>query len=83
MFRCGALNPVTPFGALSLFFLGEDGVSLSEFVTGSQVVGEGCSRVVGVVFVGMTYASQFSVFPEPAGSWNQVSIGTLFGGGSI
>jgi len=23
------------------------------------------------------------VFPEPAGSWNQVSIGTLFGGGSI
>jgi len=53
MFRCGALNPVT-FGALSLFFLGEDGVSLSEFVTGSQVVGEGCSRVFGVVFVGMT-----------------------------
>jgi len=53
-------------------------------VMGSQgVVGEGGRRVFGVVFVGMTYASQFNALPEPEGSWNQVSMGTSFGGGSI
>jgi len=78
MFRCGALNP---FGDLSLLFLDASSFNASS-VTGSHV-GEVSRRVFGVAFVGMTYASQLSALPEPAGSWNQVSMGTSFGGGSI